>query len=408
MRILILTEYYWPEPIPRGAELAEELQRRGHEVFVLTGYPHYPAGRLYPGHRLGLARWENIRNIPVLRAFEYPYHGNSAIRRMLNYGSFMVSAPLASLRLPRCDVMYVRHPPLTIGVAAWLIAKRQGIPFAYDVQDIWPESAVLSGMVKDGWIVRFMYRLERFVYRRADRIIVVTEGARTNLERKGVPPGKLAVLPNWVDQGLFAQPEPGARELIRRQFGWGDRFVILFAGNLGRVQGLDTVVHAAHQLDGKGALVVLVGDGSDKARLASLAQSLGCEHSLQFLERQPFSHMPNLLAAANAGLVHLKKMEIADYVIPAKTLAYLASGKPIVIGMTGPAADLIRQAQAGIVVSPEDPSQMAQAIQTLANLDETTRHQMGQRGQDYLRNHFSREQIIPRYERLLEDLVKRP
>src|ERR1043166_8822943 len=145
MRVLILSHYYDPEPIPKPAGLARELRYRGHTVCALTGYPNYPTGKLYPGFRLGVVRRQEVDGIPVVRTFEFPHHGKRVVGRLLNYVSFMISAPLGSALIPACDVMYVWHPPLTVGLAAWVIARLRRVPFVYDVQDIWPESVVLSG-----------------------------------------------------------------------------------------------------------------------------------------------------------------------------------------------------------------------------------------------------------------------
>ena len=155
-----------------------------------------------------MARLEIIDAVPVVRAFEFPYHGKRVLGRILNYGSFMLAAPLAAFRAPKADVIYVWSPPLTIGIAAWIIARLRGIPFVYDVQDIWPEAVVLSGMLKPGFHAKCLSVLERFVYRRADHILVVTEGARDNLVKKGVPMEKLSVMPHWVDGELFRRQDP--------------------------------------------------------------------------------------------------------------------------------------------------------------------------------------------------------
>ena len=408
MRVLILSQYYKPEPIPKPVELAQELRQRGHIVSVLTGFPNYPTGKLYPGFDLNVVKREEIDGIPVTRTFEFPYHGRQAIGRVLNYVSFMISAPLGSFFAPPCDVIYVWHPPLTIGVAAWLIARLRRVPFVYDVQDIWPESAVLSGLLKDGWLVRLMSRLERFVYRQANHILVVTDGARDNLIAKGVPPDKISVMPHWVDESLFAQADEPARQRTRERYGWCDHFVVLFAGNLGLAQGLETVVSAASQLrsDDK-VLIVLVGDGTDKDRLQRLAHSLGLKNSLQFIERQPIEKMPDFMAASDALLVHLKRSELSHYVIPTKTLAYLAAGQPILMAMDGAAAQLVREAGAGFVIPPENPAELASAIRLLSDMPPSERAVMGWRGRDYLIAHLSKQKVIPQYEAVLQRAVRR-
>ena len=403
MRVLILSQYYKPEPVPKPSELAESLVSRGHQVSVLTGYPNYPSGNLYDGYRLRPAERTEIDGIPVVRAFEYPDHGTRAIGRIANYVTFMVSAPLASLLSPRCDVIYVWHPPLTVGIAAAIIARARRVAFVYDVQDIWPESAVLSGMLKPGPLVRFMSWLERIVYRQADHILVTTAGARENLLSKGVPPAKVSVMRHWIDDRVFAVARDETRTIVRERERWDDRFVVLFGGNVGLVQGLDTLVDAARALpDSSNTLIVIVGDGTDRERLQARVATLGLDHRVQFLGRRAPETMPDFFAAADALLVHLKKSELSRLVIPTKTLAYLAAGRPIVMAMEGAAADLVTSAGAGIAVPPDDPAALVGAIETLRRMSDAARAAMGARGTAYLAAHFRRDVVIPEYEALLQ------
>lgn len=407
MRVLILSQYYWPEPIPKPAELAQALRQAGDEVAVITGYPNYPAGRLYDGYSLCLVQRESIDGVPVFRTFEFPYHGTRALGRVANYVSFMLSAPLGSFWTPRVDAIYVWHPPLTVGVAAWIIARLRGIPFVYDVQDIWPEAAVLSGILKPGFVVSCLSKLERFVYQRADHLFAVTAGARSNLISKGVPPAKVSVMPHWFDESIFRSEAQGAREEVRKTWGWSGKFIALFAGNLGLVQGLETIVRAAEHLHtDENVKIVFVGDGSDKNRLVELVDFLKLQERVQFIERQPMERMPEFMAAADCLLVHLKHSELSNYVIPTKTLAYLASGRPIIMAMLGAAADLVRVADAGIVLPPEDPALLAAGIRELSNLREDERLAMGRRGRDYLERHLSKEIIVPKYRAVLAGLVE--
>jgi len=402
LRVLILSQYYFPEPIPKPGELAAALRERGHEVSVITGLPNYPAGRLYPGARLALLKRERIDGIPVTRSFELPYHGRRAAGRILNYASFMVSSALAALATPACDVIYVWHPPLTVGVAAAAIGRIKRAPVVYDVQDIWPESAVLSGVLRDGPLVRLMSRLERLVYRLMDHILVVTPGARDNLIGKGVPAAKVSVLPHWIDESLFGAVSPGDAAAVRTKYGWGDRFVVLFAGNLGLVQGLETVVRAAERLrHDPGILWAFVGDGVDRPRLERLAAERGLGGSVQFIDRQPLSAMPGFFAAADALLVHLKRSELSNYVIPSKTNAYLATGRPILMAMEGAAADLVREANAGVIVGSEDPEALAAAALSLRAMPEADRARFGQSGRRYLLEHLSKARVLSDYEALL-------
>lgn len=407
MRVLVLCQYYRPEPIFKAVELAEELKRRGHSVFVITGFPHYPQGTLYQGYRARLLTKEVIEGIPVTRTYEYAYHGSSALKRIINYFSFALSSPLGLLTTPKCDVMYVRHPPLTIGIAAWIISRLRRMPYVYDVEDIWPESAVISGVMREGFLVRLMYRLEKFVYRRATRIVVVTEPAKANLVRKGVDPAKVVPMPKWVDDELFTEIAPVIRDDVRARHGWSHEFVVMFAGNIGYVQKLETALEAAQLLPHESRIrVVFVGDGADRERLERLANERGLAgRRVEFLGRQPQESMGPLMAAADALLVHLGESELSQYVIPAKTLAYLAAARPIVMAMNGATADLIEKAGAGIVVPSEAPQAMADAMLCLERTDPTELAAIGDRGRVYLKVHFAKVPVIDQYEQLLRSLI---
>lgn len=399
MRVLVLSQYYDPEPVPKAGEIARALRDRGHDVSVVTGFPNYPSGVLYAGYKLRLVSREMLEGIPVRRTWEYPYHGTSMLGRMLNYGSFALSAVLGGMFGGRIDVIYVWHPPLTIGIAAWLIGMLRRAPFVYDVQDIWPESALLSGLMRPGRAVRLMQVLEKFIYRRAAHLFVVTEGAKQNLIAKGVPPQRLTVMPHWIDEELFKPESDATRTATRAAQGWADDFVVLFAGNVGLVQGLDTVIEAAQQLsDDSRIRIVIVGDGADKARLAELTCSRNLAHRVTFMDRQPVESMPELMAGADALLVHLRRSDLSHFVIPTKTLAYLAAGKPIVMAMEGAAADLVRSAGAGVIVPSEDPLALAASIERLAQLDPAERACFGERGRAYLLAHLRKEDVLNRYE----------
>lgn len=405
MRVLIFSQYYFPEAVPKPHELAEELAAKNHEVSVLTGFPHYPGGKLSAGYKLRLFWREKIHGVPVLRLFELPYHSTNAFLRMANYLSFMVSAPFGAFFTGKLDVIYVWHPPQTIGVAAWLIAWIKGVPFVYDVQDIWGHFTVLSGMVREGSLaIKLIRGLEKFVARRAAHLIVQTAAGRDYFIERGVAPEKISILPHWIDEKSFVAGGD-EREKIRREMGWQNKFVLLFAGNIGIVQGLDSVVEAAQHLSGSNAQIVFVGDGTDKPRLEKMATDLNVGDKLQFVRRQPAEKMPALMAAADALLVNLKKSELTRFVIPSKTVAYLASGKPILIATGGASEDLIREAAAGVVVEPENSLELARALKQMQAMSAEELQSFGDNGRNYLLENLSKEKVIADYENLLQKIA---
>jgi glycosyltransferase involved in cell wall biosynthesis len=401
MHVLVLSQYFSPEPIPKPVELAEGLVARGHRVTVVTGVPNYPSGRLYEGHRLGLIRRETFRGIPVIRTFEYPYHGLRLSGRAVNYLSFAASAPLAAAFVSDVDVIYVWHPPLTVGIPAWALGRLVRAPFVYDVQDIWPDAVVDAGSVPSGMGIQLLRRLEGFVYRRAAHLITATEPARQNLIEKGVVPGNVTALPHWLDLAPWT-PMTSHRDAVRHELGWHDRFVVVFAGNLGRLQALDTIVFAArHFRMDERFHIAFVGDGSERARLEQLVRENQLADRVSFLPPRPASEMPRLLAGADAVVVHLARSRITPWTIPSKTLAYLASGVPIVVATEGPTAELVEQAGAGLVTRAEDPEALAHTIRALAALPDAERMAMGARGRAYVATHLSQERVVPQYESLL-------
>ena len=402
MRILILTIYHDPEPIPKTGELARELQRRGHDVTVVTAFPHYPAGHLYPGYRLRLWTRETRDGVRTLRTFIYPYHGTRAALRMVNYGTWMLSAMAAAWLAPRVDVIYVWHPPLTVGVTAWVLSRLKRAPFVYDVQDLWPESALASGLLKPGRLVQFLYRLADWVYARAHRVLVVSDASAAYLQDRGVPPAKIRVAKHWLDESIF-EAGTGIRDR-RTELGLQGRFVVMFAGNLGLVQGLETVIDAFSHLRDAPVSIVLVGDGADRARLEARARNLALSNVV-FAGRHPASDMPDFFHAADALLVHLRPSTIASHAIPTKILAYLAAGRPIVCATGGAAADLVRTAGAGVIVEPGEPRLLADAIRGLAALPPAEREALGASGRRYLRAEFNRQRVIDEYESILREVV---
>ncbi len=407
MRVLILSQYYFPEAVPKPHELAEALSSAGHEVFVLTGYPHYPGGVMAEGYRLGLFKNEKIRNIPVFRVFELPYHSTRPILRIANYISFMLSAPIGAIFSPKADVIYVWHPPLTIGVAAWLIGKIKRVPFVYDVQDIWGSFTVLSGMVREGGAaIKLIRWLERFVAKRASHTIVQTAAGAEYFTERGVPAEKISILPHWIDEAVFGRAKDDDRQAVRAEFGWGSRFIILFAGNIGIVQGLESVLEAARLLPNDNAKIVFMGDGTDRPRLEAIATSSMIGDRIEFIDRQPMERMPAMMASADAMLVSLKRSELAKFVVPSKTVAYLASGKPILMAAGGASEDLIREAKAGIVVEPENAADLAEAIERMQRMPADELNMLGENGRQFLLENLSKDEVMQKYIDLLRTVAE--
>jgi glycosyltransferase involved in cell wall biosynthesis len=401
MRILIVSQYYDPDPISKPSEVALGLTQRGHEVFVLCGLPNYPSGKLAPGYRVRPLRRERRDGIPVFRVAEIPYHGSSVIRRLLNYGSFLGSALFFGIFLPRPDVIYVWHPPLTNGIAAWWVGFVHRVPFVLDVQDIWPDEGLLAGLIHEGRLVVFFRKLEKWVYRRAAKVLVVTEGAMHDLASKGVLPGKVQVLPNWIDPLWLADPTPEQVVQAQALLQGAGRFIVTFAGNLGYAQGLDTVLRAAQHLRAHPNVAFrFIGEGAAEPELRELATDLRLDN-VEFLGRRPPAETAALLRASDALLVHLRNGPAAGVILPTKTLAYLAAGRPILMAMEGEAATVVAASRSGISVPSEDPAALAEAVLKLTRATAEDLARMGANGRAYVVAKFSQQDLLDRLEAAL-------
>ncbi|HEY9175919.1 MAG TPA: glycosyltransferase family 4 protein [Verrucomicrobiae bacterium] len=399
MRILILSQWFDPEPSFKGLQFAQALQARGHSVQVLTGFPNYPGGKIYPGYRVRLWQREVLRGIPVLRVCLYPSHSRSAIGRILNYLSFALSSSvLGPLLAKPADVAYVYHPPATVGLPALALKYLRRIPFVYDVQDLWPDTLAATGMVNALMALRLVGRWCQFVYAAASRVTVLSPGFKQRLSERGVPADKIRVIYNWTHTIPPAAPDPALADAL------DGGFVVLFAGNLGAAQGLDTVLDAAKLAQNRHPSVrfVFVGSGVEEPRLRQRVATEGLANVL-FLGRRPPEAMGGVYAWASALLVHLRDDPLFDITIPSKTQAYLAMGKPILMGMRGDAADLVRAAGAGIVFTPGQPAALVQALEKLLAMPESERQRIGESGRAYYEANLSMVAGVRAFE---EELIR--
>ncbi|CZZ93810.1 glycosyl transferase [Bordetella ansorpii] len=380
MRILLITQWFDPEPALKGLAFARALQSAGHDVDVLTGFPNYPGGRLYPGYRIRPWQIEMMEGVRVVRVPLYPSHDGSAWRRALNYLSFLASAAiLGPLLTRRPDVVYVYHPPATAGLAAAILATLRRVPLVYDIQDLWPDTLAATGMVRQGRLLRVVGGVCRALYRRAARIVVLSPGFARRLAERGVPLDKIDVIHNWCDERTLRAAQDSPAPLAM-----SGKFNVVFAGTMGAAQALESVLQAAQQVADQRDDVqfVLVGGGIERARLLAMAQWMGLPNVV-FLPPMPMKEIGAVLAAADVLLVHLRNDPLFEITIPSKIQAYLAAGRPLLNGVPGDAADLVRRAEAGLNVPPEDPAALAQAVLALAHLPPASRLAMGVAGRDF-------------------------
>jgi colanic acid biosynthesis glycosyl transferase WcaI len=408
MRLLLLSQFFPPEePTVRAYDLSLELVARGHQVTVLTGFPNYPKGKIYPGYKQRVWQRENWRGVEVIRLPLYPDHSTSVARRALNFLSFAASATaLGPLLCGPVDVLWVYSPPPTVGIPATAIGTLRRVPMVYEIADMWPESIVSTGLVTPGLVTRMIGACARFIYRRAAAISVISPGFKRNLVAKGVPAAKIHVLPNWADDSIN-RPKP-RDAAFGAEFGLAGFKNIVYAGNMGPAQDLETLLRAAAQLrDDSRIRIVLVGDGLSEPALKSEAERLQLTN-VRFVGRQPAARMPDLYAWADGLLVQLRNDPLFGITVPSKCVAYLACGRPIVAALAGDGADLIREANAGVVCPPGDPGALAAAIRQLLSSSSEQRDALGANGRKAFLAQFTPKVLVDRYEELFAALAGAP
>ena len=393
MKIVYLTQWFDPEPgVIKGPAFVRHIEAAGHDVTVVTGFPNYPTGKIYPGYKQALLRREVIDGVRVERIPLYPSHSRSSVGRAVNFFSFFASAFVYGLlRSGKADLIYVYHPPITVGLAAALFGWVRRKKFVIEIQDLWPDMLSASGMAGTGRLARILGPVCNFVYARAGHVIVQSEGMRTRLIERGVPPEKLTTIRNPADPTALERPQPWTRDAL----GFGDRLAILYGGNLGAAQQLGSAIHAAKQAIESGAKldVLLMGRGIDADNLKALADELN-NPSVRFREPVAKEEVPAVFQAADVLLIQWASNPLFDITIPSKTQFCLASGKPILAALSGETAAILRESGAAIVVPPGDADAMAAAMARLAAMSREERDAMGKRGEEYYRRTFSFEKMV--------------
>ena len=400
-------------PAARAAELAEHWAQAGHEVSVLTGFPNHPTGVVpeeWRSRLRGLVHNEKAGRVHVFRTWLWPLPNRKAHERMRNYASFCLSATLRGLTLPRPDVIIATSPQLLVGLSGWWLAFARQIPFVFEVRDLWPESLVAVGVGNEYSLLHLaLGEIAKFLYKRSDRIVVVTPAFQEHLmQHWKVPAEKIDVVENGVEADLFAPASSAANLALRKELGAEGKFLICYIGTMGMAHGLETLLDAAAQLQRGNSNVqfLLVGEGAEKARIKSQAQSLGLAN-LCFLDQQPREKIPAFISASDACLVLLKKTDVFKTVIPTKMLEFMSCARPVILGVEGQARQIIEESGAGLAIPPENADALVDAIQQLS-ADRELGTAMGQKGRAYIQQNLSRGRTAGKYVDVLQHLLRKP
>lgn len=379
---------------------------RGHFVEILTGFPNYPQGRLYPGYRQRFLQREDLGGVPVLRVPLFPDHSRSAWRRIVSGVSLSLSTTLWGLHYAkRPDIVFCYgHPNIVWG--ARVLQRRFGIPWIYDVQDLWPDTILASGITPPRLFMKIIERYVKSVYCQAPGLTAISPGLREALIARGAPAECVWTVYNWGDESR--QPCTPREEALARRWGLEGKFVVMYAGNLGLAQGLEAVLAAAALLAPRRPEVhfVFVGSGVKEQELKALAQRQQLPN-VTFIPHQPPSEISRYLGLAEALLIHLLPHPLFDITIPSKTQDYLRSGKPIVMATRGDAAELVRRAGAGVLCEPGDAHSIAAAIEKIASLSPAQLQKMGQAGPAFYEKELSLRLGAQKFEEIFQEVWER-
>jgi colanic acid biosynthesis glycosyl transferase WcaI len=385
-------------------ELAEELSALGHDVTVVTAFPHYKGNAIDEQYRGKLIQRERQEGIEVIRTYLYvPQRKERILGRLLNYLSFNVLSTLVGLLADPYDIILAPSPPLTIGLSAYVLSRLRRVPYIYNVQDIYPDVAIRLGVLTNPRLIRFFRRMENFVYAKAAAVSVLSEGFGRNLLNKGLPGTKIYVIPNFVDVD-FVRPLPKDNAFARRH-SLHNKFVVMYAGNVGLSQGLETLLEAAQQFQDLADLCLLiVGNGAAKVELEMQARKTKSQNVI-FLPFQPREDVPEMYASADVSLVILRR-GIGAESVPSKAYTIMASGRAMVAAVDKEAdtRKLVGTANCGLCVEPENPSALARAIRALY-ADPIHRAQLGRNGRNHVETHYTPQAVAQQYDALLERIV---
>jgi glycosyltransferase involved in cell wall biosynthesis len=408
MRILWISQWFPPDlgALPaRLTEMAREWAAQGHEVTVVAAFPHHPLGVIPDAYRRRWVVEERYGDIRVIRCRLWALPNRKMWQRTLCQLSFAVTSVLLALAKPaRPDAVIVSSPPFFTGIAGIVFSRLRRAPFVFEVRDLWPEVFAATGVLSRGAVFRLLEGLEKFFYRAARRIVVVTNSFRDDLVRRGFPDSKVAVIPNGADLGLFA-PGPGSEEL-RRQLGGAGKFLATYVGTHGLATGLTQILDAAEALreDPRFAFA-FVGEGAERAALIEESRRRGLPNTV-FHPALPKERMPELYASCDACIVCLRPLPLFAKFIPSKIFEILACGRPLVAALAGEAAEIVRGA-GGKVVTPGDGAAIARALREVHE-SPGLRQEMELSGRRFVAENFDRRDLARRYLGVLNALAARP
>jgi len=408
-RMLYITQYYANSDQPGASRHHQHIQtliKHGYQVTLITSYVKHRLRIIPPEYRgIKIAR-EQEGDLTIYKVYAYPNYGRDFRTRMLNYLSFMLYAIVAGVtKTSSYDVVFASSPSLFVGLAGYVLSRLKRVPFVFEIRDLWPETAIVMGALRNPILIKLAMWLAYFLYRRADRIIAVTRGIREGIIQAGIPASKIVLSPNGVDDDLFAALSPERAKQVRQAHNWGNKFVALYAGTLARSDGLEAIVRAAVTLTNyQDLLVVFLGDGEVKPNLEALAEQFNLSNVV-FIPSQPKRRIPDFITAADVCLMPTKSDDFFHMHLPNKLYDYMAGARPVIAAVPpGEAQTMVEEAGAGLVIPPEDEISLAAALLELRDSLEA-RQQYGQNGRQFVMQHYLRSHLAVRIVKALDEIL---
>ena len=365
VHVLFLTDNFPPEvnaPASRTFEHCREWVKAGHRVTVITCAPNFPKGKVFDGYRNKLWQRETMEGIEVVRVWSYITANEGFVRRILDYQSYMVSAIVASLFIRKVDVIVGTSPQFFTACAAYVASRLKFRPYIFELRDLWPETIKAVGAMKNARAIELLEKLELFLYRKSAKVISVTKSFKKNLISRGIDGSKIEIVTNGVDISQFT-PRP-KDEALTKQLGLEGKFVAGYIGTHGLCHGLETLVAAAERLRGTGIVFLFLGDGARKQFLRDMAAEKKLDNVV-FIDSVPKAEVPRYWSILDVSVIHLQKAELFTTVIPSKLFESMGMGLPVLHGVEGESADIVRDEHAGIPFEPENVDELVAALRRL-------------------------------------------
>ena len=408
MHILVVHQYFLGKNDAGGSrwnQFAKYWSQAGHSVIVLAGTVHYATGKKEPQYKgKFIVREPEMENVDVLRCHVSQSYNKSFIGRFWAYLSFAFSSIWAGLfHAGKCDVVICTSPPLTVGLTGWILSKLKRIPMVFEVRDLWPESAIDTGVLTNKWLIKLSYWLEKRSYKSASWINVLTPAFQDALiTRKNIRPDRISMIPNGADLDIF---KPGERDnWVREKHHLGNKFVVTYVGAHGKANHLEQLLQSAKILkEHPDIIIMLVGDGMEKPMLQDLARQENLDNVI-LVDSVPKETIVDYVAASDVCTAVLKKIDTFKTVYPNKLFDYMSAARPVILAIDGVARKLLEQSNAGIYVEPENAGEFADAVLKLKNNSELCK-EYSDNGLRFVTENFARDALAEKYIKILTDEV---